>query len=326
MGIGRTGIMLSALNNSEYYMGLSLAKSEQVNILSQNSFWKDECTVSGTVDSGEEHAFVKVSFDLHKERAMLTSCTCSQKRGALCSHGVALSLVWLERAGREMKTGVATDLHLQHLVKVYDERQLEYYEEQTQVPRSKVRLQPVLVSGSKGFTLECRIGTDKWYVISDLAIFAQNVLQKNEVNYGKQLCFVHQPEAFHEESRALLEFVLSETMSGGQADRTHFVPGKARGIPVQDYNVDMLFRAVGDQVFMERSGVHHMVPVVEEEPLITLQLKKYTDEGIQLSIPDFYEIIAEGKDAYLLFQERIYRCKNEYVRNVYPLLEQFEAI
>lgn len=58
------------------------------------------------------------------------------------------------------------------------------------------------------FVIEFRVGCEKKYIVKDVLAFVWNVKHNEKFSYGKNLEFIHSLEAFTEESREVLSFIM----------------------------------------------------------------------------------------------------------------------
>ena len=80
----------------------------------------------------------------------------------------------------------------------------------------KVRLFPYLYRKDEKFHLEFQIGVSRAYVIKDIFEFVWCMKETRDYGYGKQLHFIHVPEAFEELSRRLVSFILNWEKCNGE--------------------------------------------------------------------------------------------------------------
>lgn len=72
-----------------------------------------------------------------------------------------------------------------------------------------VKLEPCLICKEGRAEVEFKLGTSHMYVLKDVFEFDRHFREGEEYRYGKQLKFVHLPEAFAPEYRSLVQFIRS---------------------------------------------------------------------------------------------------------------------
>ena len=198
---GRSSIMLSAVNNLEYYNGLSLSKTGAYRVVNVSSFWKDEITVLGATDEAAgqgDPLFIKITYHPNSERYTQNSCSRCHASGNLCRHGVAIAILWAASAlsdeTRMLKSADPEDPVIASLIESYSE--MEWDEEEL---REKVSLLPQIILNDDThypYAVEYKIGIERPYILKNLSEFTEHVRNRDHVSYGKQLSFRHVREAF----------------------------------------------------------------------------------------------------------------------------------
>ena len=179
--------------------------------------------------------------------------------------------------------------------------------------------------------VEFKIGNKKMYKIKNLADFYTRMLNKENYKYGQKLEFIHTKEAFAEESRPLLNFILkySEIIkyANSNSNSNFRYYGKAlneANILLGNSGIDDLFDVLkGKEVEFNKDYTTQKIEFTEEEPQIDFILKKNT-KGNYIIYPDkeIYEIAQlTGKSyKYILFNKKIYRCTKEFERNKFKII------
>ena len=122
--------------------------------------------------------------------------------------------------------------------------------------------------------VEFKIGNKKMYKIKNLADFYTRMLNKENYKYGQKLEFIHTKEAFAEESRPLLNFILkySEIIkyANSNSNSNFRYYGKAlneANILLGNSGIDDLFDVLkGKEVEFNKDYTTQKIEFTEEEP------------------------------------------------------------
>lgn len=74
----------------------------------------------------------------------------------------------------------------------------------------RIHLEPTLDISGKTPSVSLRIGNKKMYVVKSIPELVQHVQQTEMHKYGKNLAFVHQLDAFDDNSRSLMSFFIRQ--------------------------------------------------------------------------------------------------------------------
>lgn len=182
--------------------------------------------------------------------------------------------------------------------------------------------------------VEFKIGDKKMYKIKNLAHFYTLMINKEFHRYGEKLKFIHTEEAFEEESKQLLDFIMkySEIIkyANSNSNSNFKYYGKAlseTSIIIGNTAMDDLFEALnGKKVEFQKDYNVSEIEFTEKEPDIKFKLKKIDGENYVI-IPniEIYKVnIIQGKQyKYILDEKKIYRCKKEFEQSTLKLLELF---
>lgn len=182
------------------------------------------------------------------------------------------------------------------------------------------------------WSVSFKIGNKKKYVIKNLTTF-RNMIKNNEVfSYGKDFEFLHNESIFHEDSKKLLNFILSrveETEALSDRMRNEVVEIK-REIPFTPHNIDdFMSGMIGESIsyILDDFGykTKGTVVVVEENPEIHLDiLPSYNGnqqlEGVSLTMKDV-KIFQGNQASYQLTESKIMRSSKEFVETIKPFME-----
>lgn len=182
--------------------------------------------------------------------------------------------------------------------------------------------------------VEFKIGDKKMYKIKNLAQFYTLMINKEFYCYGEKLKFIHTENAFKEESKKILEFVMkySEIIkyANSNSNSNFKYYGKAlseTSIMVSNSAIDELFEVLnGKKIEFQKDYNTNEIQFTDEEPDIKFKLKKL-DEVSYIIIPNkeiFKLIIIKGKKyKYILDDNKLYKCTKEFETSTLRLLELF---
>ena len=327
--LNRSAIMLSAVNNLEYYNGLSLSRTGEYRVFNVSSFWKDEITVTGGTDDSADRsdpAFIKVTYHPNNERFTQNVCSRCHFSGNLCRHGVAIALLWSKStAADEMQQAKKADPEdpvIASLIETYSNREAD----ETEVTEP-VSLLPQIVLGDDErypYAVEFKIGTNRPYVLKNLTEFAEHVWKQDYIFYGKQLAFRHGREAFAESSQALLDFILRTEDARRLSTRENDLLRSMHRIPLTENNTADFLRALDPkQIVVYDSELPHLMPVIASNPDISCEIDKIHDEHIKVALKGQIRLISAGYELALIVDNAIYLCDPEFSAKTGPFFAAF---
>ena len=202
--------------------------------------------------------------------------------------------------------------------------------------KGTVKIEPKIIYDkfSGDMKIEFKIGIRKMYQIKDLSEFYTRMLGKEFYKYGEKLQFIHTPEAFREEDRPLLDFMLrySEVIkyANSNSNSNNKYYGKAlssTNIILGNSGVDEIFEILkGKKVLIQRDYEAEEIEFTEEQPKIEFKLKKINENKYSISpnIEIFNVTIVKGKDyKYIIDNKKMYRTTKEIENGSIRLLELF---
>ena len=327
--LSRSAIMLSAINNMEYYNGLSLSRSGEYHVIQVSSFWKDEITVIGgtseAVASGND-VFVKVTYHPNTERFLQNTCSRCHTNGLLCRHGVALALLWFESYAKtevlSAEAAVSEDPVITSLIETYSNSEWEEEESTT-----GVCLLPQIVLNHDGhypYAVEYKIGTDRPYVLKNLTEFCDHIRNRDHVSYGKQLAFRHVRDAFAENSQAQLDFILRTEDARRFSVRTYESPKGMHQIPLTESNTAAFLRSLDPpQIPVSDREFPRLMPVIDANPDLLCRIDKIRDGHMKVALKGRIRVISAGYELALIFDDRIYLCDPAFSAKTGQFLTSF---
>ncbi len=212
-------------DSAVYARGIDIYQSGKVSDFrvknGKDGIWVILARVKG---SGRNVYEVEIEYDdrLEEVEGFFCSCPAFYNYDGLCKHSIAVlleftdyeeqhPLFFMGESGKKRYPAVlgqeeTTPAMKELLLKKFMQRTYPMVYKET---CGKVKLVPYLEFRSDRMTVEFRIGISKMYVLKDIFEFWNHMREAKQYAYGKQLEFLHMREAFAEESRKMVDFVLS---------------------------------------------------------------------------------------------------------------------
>ena len=281
---------------------------------------------------GSEHE-TQVSIDEDESQIVGSLCSCSdfyQSEG-LCCHCVAILLKYISR--RHIQTSFPAKKQNrigQTLIESYIHQSSgTHYPAEASETKVLIELEPILHKQYHKLSVDFKIGTGKKYVIKDLLEFARLIRQGELFQYGKNLKFFHEPEAFTTESRSMLAFIMQrieeyEYHFHCVQDSTYrFQTMKAlRYLPLSPTAVDMFLNMmIGHTLQFDLDDHIRPIYVTDGDPELTLELKAEDSDTYHLTIEDCL-ILSGARTFWILKDKILYRCSEAFKKDMQPYLTE----
>lgn len=281
---------------------------------------------------GSEHE-TQVSIDEDESQIVGSLCSCSdfyQSEG-LCCHCVAILLKYISR--RHIQTSFPAKKQNrigQTLIESYIHQSSgTHYPAEASETKVLIELEPILHKQYHKLSVDFKIGTGKKYVIKDLLEFARLIRQGELFQYGKNLKFFHEPEAFTSESRSMLAFIMQrieeyEYHFHCVQDSTYrFQTMKAlRYLPLSPTAVDMFLNMmIGHTLQFDLDDHIRPIYVTDGNPELTLELKAEDSDTYHLTIEDCL-ILSGARTFWILKDKILYRCSEAFKKDMQPYLTE----
>lgn len=281
---------------------------------------------------GSEHE-TQVSIDEDESQIVGSLCSCSdfyQSEG-LCCHCVAILLKYISR--RHIQTSFPSKKQNrigQTLIESYIHQSSgTHYPAEASETKVLIELEPILHKQYHKLSVDFKIGTGKKYVIKDLLEFARLIRQGELFQYGKNLKFFHEPEAFTTESRNMLAFIMQrieeyEYHFHCVQDSTYrFQTMKAlRYLPLSPTAVDMFLNMmIGHTLQFDLDDHIWPIYVTDGDPELTLELKAEDSDTYHLTIEDCL-ILSGARTFWILKDKILYRCSEAFKKDMQPYLAE----
>lgn len=257
----------------------------------------------------------RASLYLKRDQVFDYSCTCDGGRSykGMCPHCAALFDYYKERNRSESQRPVFTSQEVRAMIREYTNR--EVADIMREEEGADVSLRPRLLLRGNGLQLEFDIGRERFYVLKDLAAFADAVDGGTFVRYGKTFAFHHSLSAFTPKSRPMAEFLMDQ-IHAYRDYYAHFhrgagtsVPG-VRAIQLDKGSRDRFFRLVtGEGLEVEDSrGGRRTLLVAEENPRLEARAERSGRDGISIALPEGLLYFRGESTVYVGLGEKLYCC------------------
>lgn len=172
----------------------------------------------------------------------------------------------------------------------------------------KVHLLPRL-ENQYGMHLEFKIGAEKMYIVKNVLGLAEHVEKQMEYSYGKNLSFVHTRDAFDEESKPLLDFILQwvhkyRNRNTKRYYTSYYYIGAAsiRKMDLEAEDLEDFLTAQGDRPFAYEghgsgTGMYH----VTSGELPRRMTVRGTPDGIEIKVSRHTG--QKGRNHYIYFED-----------------------
>ena len=281
---------------------------------------------------GSEHE-TQVSIDEDESQIVGSLCSCSDfyQAEGLCCHCVAILLKYISR--RHIQTSFPSKKQNrigQTLIESYIHQSSgTHYPAEASETKVLIELEPILHKQYHKLSVDFKIGTGKKYVIKDLLEFARLIRQGELFQYGKNLKFFHEPEAFTSESRSMLAFIMQrieeyEYHFHCVQDSTYrFQTMKAlRYLPLSPTAVDMFLNMmIGHTLQFDLDDHIRPIYVTDGDPELTLELKAEDSDTYHLTIEDCL-ILSGARTFWILKDKILYRCSEAFKKDMQPYLTE----
>lgn len=282
--------------------------------------------------NGSEHE-TQVSIDEDESQIVGSLCSCSdfyQSEG-LCCHCVAILLKYISRRHIQISFPAKKQNRIgQTLIESYIHQSSgTHYPAKASETKVLIELEPILHKQYHKLSVDFKIGTGKKYVIKDLLEFARLIRQGELFQYGKNLKFFHEPEAFTTESRNMLAFIMQrieeyEYHFHCVQDSTYrFQTMKAlRYLPLSPTAVDMFLNMmIGHTLQFDLDDHIRPIYVTDGDPELTLELKAEDSDTYHLTIEDCL-ILSGARTFWILKDKILYRCSEAFKKDMQPYLTE----
>ena len=310
--------------------------------------------ITGKV-TGQEIYRTHICVDNGEIDDVTCECIDYQNRYAACKHIVATMMEFTENNKyKEMiknknSVEINKSLNIESKYRSFKQIVNEFYaEEMKQIEesdeqeenRQKIKIEPKLIYDkyTNNLKIEFKIGNERMYKLKDLAEFYDRMLKKEKYKYGNKLEFIHKKEAFVEENKKLLEFILKHAEiirfvnSGANSNYRYY--GKAmneRYIVINNSGLDEVFEILKSQeIIFQKEYQDKIIKLRDENPDLKFIMQKKGRNEYKITINKNIDILREieilhGKEyKYILIDNELHRCDKKYEQTTLKLLNMFK--
>lgn len=212
-----------------YSRGINLYKNGKVKEYASESIYGEDHVNAMVKGSGDNIYEVELVVDNESELLVDSFCECPAfySYGGICKHCVAVLLEYREKEHRNISI---EEYLIEHNLKysgpeaitkgikrhtsVAIKELLNKKVLDTVLPlldsevSGKVRMVPNLIIYGSDISLEFKLGITQMYVLKDIFDFYENMEEGKKFSYGKKLEFIHTMNAFAEEDKEVVQFLL----------------------------------------------------------------------------------------------------------------------
>ncbi|MEY8518000.1 DEAD/DEAH box helicase [Lachnospiraceae bacterium 29-84] len=266
------------------------------------------------------------------------ACTCPafSSYPGICKHCVAVLLNYIQyrdkaampvasSAARSALPAKKSSYGLSQLISLYKKSGQTAYRQMAL--NGSVALIPYLSISYGELYVEFKIGKEKKYVLKNISTFAEAVKSGDFVRYGKDLEFYHTLDAFTEDSRPLVEFLMVEAENKEYEPNSWYYRQKRGGryIHLKARNVDAFFQAARklQGMVMELEYAESSLWQVAKEacrPTLTIIGQ---EDGAALLVEEIFWIQGVN-DTYLWQDGIIYQIPTGQVWEIMPFWQYLE--
>lgn len=280
---------------------------------------------------GSEHE-TQVSIDEDESQIVGSLCSCSDftnQKGSAALRRYPFE-IYLQTTYSNKLSGKKQNRIGQTLIESYIHQSSgSHYPAEASETKVLIELEPILHKQYHKLSVDFKIGTGKKYVIKDLLEFARLIHQGELFQYGKNLKFFHEPEAFTSESRSMLAFIMQrieeyEYHFHCVQDSTYrFQTMKAlRYLPLSPTAVDMFLNMmIGHTLQFDLDDHIRPIYVTDGDPELTLELKAEDSDTYHLTIQDCL-ILSGARTFWILKDKILYRCSEAFKKDMQPYLTE----
>lgn len=179
----------------------------------------------------------------------------------------------------------------------------------------RIHLEPTLDISGKTPSVSLRIGDKKMYVVKSIPELVQHVQQTEMHKYGKNLAFVHQLDAFDDNSRSLMSFFIRQYQ-----DYNYWYSTDIRNFTLKNELLDAFIEIVADSGIMlepstKNQGLWYLT---DEEYKKTLTLTA-VEGGLELKLEQIPSVSSLDWN-YIFKDQKIYHSS----RHTHQAINLFE--
>ena len=262
-----------------------------------------------------------------------TACDCvaSFKYEGACKHIIAMLLKYYYEVMPDMKIGIKGERYSQGALAYYEDQIIR--EQDLEIGDNPViKVKPKLIEdGSGSFELGLSVGEKKFYIVKDLYEFGENIVQGNNVGYGKNLEFIHDISVFEETSKPIVQYIVDKTYEYVDILRQvgmyrGFNKADRKTLPLGNKAFDEFFEIIKNQeIEVNVQGTSRSVMCVEASPDIKISVTQEEEHYEVTTSLEEYVPYSFSNFKYLLTTDKLYRVDAKFAKDIFPLLWYMHA-
>ena len=223
--------------------------------------------------------------------------------------------------------------NFKQLINVFYDGKEEIQEKLTAHNNVKIIPKIIMDRFQRRLKIEFKIGQTQMYKLKNLSEFYDNMLYERVHRYGNKLEFIHTQDAFEENSKPILNYILKygEIIKyANMAQNNYSSYGNTLNesyITISNTGLDDLFEIIkGKTIEVESDMGTESVLFVENTPNINFEIEEVNKNSYKITPNiDIYEYkIFEGKNnSYFLYNNILYKCNKQFTESILKLLDVF---
>ena len=309
----------------------------QILIIEQDGEDAPISVIASVKGSGTSRYNTRVTISAEGDEIEDCYCDCPsyQQTECMCKHCVAIALAY---QAEQKKNSVHKDppsVSVEPTQKTSDRdfmHLLQHFQAADKENRDfKITGQVCLVPDfhlnySGKLSMELQVGVKRMYVVKDIPGLLAAVEQHEKIQYGKNLEFVHTPDAFTPEARSWLEILrqILAVEQGIQDLATRSTSASSyssiRSLPLGPYGLDLCLSHYLD-IGVPLPGLNKTV--VSGNPPLTLHIIG-SEQGATITLEtEELRLFPIFHYMYVMVKDTIYRCTEEFSKSMQPLFAYF---
>ncbi len=308
----------------------SFAKQLQKNNCVKNLYVEeghdDETTIIADVIDNKEKKIYKVRIAVNEYRiTMQNACTCGKYYWGICEHRAAALLEYLEQLKADTLNR-ATSKRIKDLIYGFA------YMNKKEAFKSKlagdIEVVPYLKIDDNQAKVDFKIGNQKKYVIKNLTEFYDNIEHVNDFEYGKNLKFVHDKEAFNTNSLELIDFITDtiENFHHVSYLREYGYSAKSmRSLQLSGVELDRFMNIMKEKLLnVVTPEWECSCKLTEKNPNIKFHITK-SNKGVEIYRDNSSHVVMGKKHIYEILNGIVYISDEKYKQDMEMLIDTIEA-
>lgn len=304
--------------------GLQMANPRRVTDLIEN-FEDDSnewlCTsVCALVHGDTDDYETEIGFDENSDvDDFYCDCKYFEEHSSPCKHLVALANVYA------MQTSSSKNGRNQRNIIGKNSIFLEYNKLAESIAAETVvgdiNIMPNIVYDMGNLNVRFKIGTDKFYVVKDLADLVKRFDDETTYKYGEKLVFKHSDLRLSENSRVYLQHMrnMVKFMDGGTY--SYYSHPKIESLPLVGELSEEIFKQCRD-TGVEFNGYKGKFICKDELSKLDITIIKNTANTYQISACNMFFAIEGSKNCFILFNDSFYKCDFNAYRIIQPMAKK----